>query len=81
MRFLSTAYSNWLTSKISSSGRKRTRVPVDWDSPTTSTPVTGLPRSYFWRQSLPSRLTVTSRNSDRALTTDTPTPCRPPETL
>ena len=38
-------------------------------------------RGRLWRQTLSSRRTSTSRNSDSALTADTPTPCKPPETL
>ena len=43
--------------------------------------VVGVPRSYDWVCSWPSRHTVRCSHSDSALTTDTPTPCRPPETL
>ena len=43
--------------------------------------VTGMPRSKRSCHSLPSRQTVTSSHSESALTTDTPTPCRPPEIL
>ncbi len=39
----------------------------------------GMPREKDCFHSKPSRQTVTSRMSDRALTTETPTPCRPPE--
>src|SRR5690606_29149715 len=37
--------------------------------------------SYRWKYSLPSRCTLTSHQEDSALTAETPTPCRPPETL
>ena len=40
---------------------------------------TGTPRRNSWRYSLPSRLTVATSSRERALTTDAPTPCRPPE--
>ena len=39
------------------------------------------PASKRTRWSLPPVLTSASRNTDKALTTDEPTPCRPPETL
>ena len=39
----------------------------------------GTPPAKDILYSLPSRRTQTSRFSDSALTTDTPTPCRPPE--
>ena len=41
----------------------------------------GAPRSYSWVQTWPSRRTSTMSDSLSALTTETPTPCRPPETL
>src|SRR4029077_12865573 len=49
--------------------------------PALVTAVVGLPRTYSWDQTLPSRADSTRIHSDRALTTLTPTPCRPPETL
>lgn len=68
--------------KITVSGRKQTEVPVrasligfDVSS------VAGVPRSKRWEYSFLSRKTVTSNHSDKALTTETPTPCKPPETL
>ena len=39
----------------------------------------GLPRVKAWRHSKPSFQAVTSTRSDSAFTTETPTPCRPPE--
>ena len=41
----------------------------------------GAPREYSCVNTWPSRRISTSRRSDSALTTETPTPCRPPETL
>ncbi len=41
----------------------------------------GLPRSYSCAQIEPSRADSTRIHEDSALTTLTPTPCRPPETL
>ena len=54
------------------------RVPA---GPSLITLVVGLPRAYSWDQTKPSRADSTRIHSDRALTTLTPTPCRPPETL
>ena len=61
-------------------GQTRTVVPVrlagliffslDW----------GTPRRTSWNHRLPSRTTSISRRSDTAFTTDTPTPCNPPDT-
>ena len=45
------------------------------------TVVFGLPRSYSWLQTLPSRADSTRIHDDSALTTLTPTPWRPPDTL
>jgi DNA gyrase subunit B len=39
------------------------------------------PRCYVWNHTCPSRLISSSRVSESSLTTETPTPCRPPETL
>ena len=41
----------------------------------------GLPRWYSCMCTLPSRCTSTRRWLESALTTETPTPCRPPDTL
>ena len=50
-------------------------------APVTFNEVTASPRSKRISWVLPSRQILSWRKSDRALTTDTPTPCRPPETL
>ena len=51
-------------------------------SPTTVILPWGLPPlAYSWRWRLPPRSTSMRRRSESALTTDTPTPWRPPETL
>ena len=47
----------------------------------TSSSVSGSPRPNFWVYSLPLRWIVRLSHSLRAFTTETPTPCRPPETL
>ena len=49
--------------------------------PPFSSAVVGVPRSYDCVNSWPSRQIVRWSHSDRALTTETPTPCRPPDTL
>ena len=67
------------TPKISSSGLKRIRVPFLRDGPTCWIGPCTWPRLNDCRHSWPSRQTVTSSRSDRAFTTETPTPCRPPE--
>ena len=59
----------------------RTVVPRRLDGPTTRSGYRGSPRAYSCWCSNPSRKMVSHRWSDRALTTDTPTPCRPPDTL
>ena len=72
------------SSKIDGSGQNVTVVPL-WlrgEGPTTSSLPTGFPpltNSIRW--CWPSRSTSTMSRRDRALTTDTPTPWRPPETL
>ena len=65
--------------KISGSGRKLIEVPVPRAAPTLRSLLTALPRSYFCSQSAPSRRTSAVSCSDSALTTDEPTPWRPPE--
>ena len=41
----------------------------------------GLPRRKVWNQTWPSRLISSSRSTESAFTTETPTPWSPPETL
>jgi len=67
--------------KISVSGLNHTVVPVPFALPTISSRFLVSPRSnaMWWR--FPSRSTHTSSCSESAFTTDTPTPCSPPETL
>ena len=72
-----------MDSNIVASGQKVTVVPVRprGASPTTFSFSATLPpsaKAIWWR--LPSRSTSTTSFDDRALTTETPTPCRPPET-
>jgi hypothetical protein len=73
--------SNSVASKISASGRKVMMVPVAVVGSPLVSSVCGTPRAYSWSQVKPSRRTSISSFSDSALTTETPTPCRPPETL
>ncbi len=65
--------------KICSSGMNRNCVLRFFDGATWARGARGLPREKLWLHSNPSRQTVMSSRADRALTTDTPTPCRPPE--
>ena len=65
--------------KISSSGWKVMAVPRLREGPTCSRGPVGLPREKPCLHSKPLDQTRTSIISDRALTTDAPTPCRPPE--
>ncbi len=65
--------------KIWVSGRKVVAVPCLREGPSFSSPPVGLPREKLCFHSNPSRQTRTSTREDRALTTETPTPCRPPE--
>src|ERR1700678_3535225 len=74
---------NLSVSKYCGSGQKRRVVPVfDFGtSPTTSSLDTRRPPAKLTLYSLPPRRTQHSRCLDSALTTETPTPCRPPENL
>ena len=67
--------------KISGSGQKVVLVPVPFALPISWSLVAVLPWSKSMAYSLPSRLTHTSTRVESAFTTDTPTPCRPPDTL
>ena len=80
-RCSSVAKSKSSVSKTSASGRKVIVVPVSSvASPWAIGPV-GAPRSKDCVQTNPSRRTSTSSRSDSALTTETPTPWSPPDTL
>src|SRR5262249_16817824 len=72
---------NLSESKNFGSGQKRTRVPVLRcpTEPTTSSFEETLPSLKPMFYSLPPRLTQQSRFCESAFTTDTPTPCKPPE--
>src|SRR5436309_2114301 len=69
-----------MDSKTWESGRKVMIVPVPSAGPTTSKSVDFFPRSKRIRCSRPSRFTRTSSHSLRPLTTESPTPCKPPDT-
>ena len=73
--------SNSVFGKIVESGRKNTVVPVPRAGPSFFTPPTGAPCLYRCSQVEPSRRTVATSSRDSALTTDAPTPCRPPAVL
>ena len=70
-------------SKYAGSGQKRTVVPVLFlpTSPTTSSFEWTFPLRKEMLYSLPPRRTQHSRCLESAFTTDTPTPCNPPENL
>ena len=80
-RFASQSYENVVLVKIVLLGLKRMVVPRSVVVPTTLSGPWGSPILYCWRCSLPSRAIVSVSAPERALTTDTPTPCRPPATL
>ena len=73
---------NETSSKTAGSGQKRTTVPVRAEGPASARAVSrSPPLANDMRWTRPPRWTATSTRSDRALTTESPTPCRPPETL
>ncbi len=72
---------NSVTEKISGSGQNVIFVPVFFDVPVEAIGATGTPRAYACCQTLPSRRISASSRSERAFTTETPTPWSPPETL
>ena len=72
-------YSNSV--KMAGSGLKMTLVPRPFAFPRSFSSVSLSPRAYRWWYFLPSRVISTSNHSERAFTTLTPTPWRPPETL
>ena len=76
-----TSKSNTVSSKISWSGLNNTLVPCSSDSPIFVKSHKTFPLEYFCCHMKPSLLTVTSQYSDNALTTEAPTPWRPPDTL
>src|SRR5690348_13332767 len=69
-----------VVSKIVSSAQNVMVVPVSLDLPSFSSGAAGRDATYGWKYLKPSRWISTSSFVDSALTTLTPTPCRPPET-
>ena len=67
--------------KICALGLKRIVVPRSLVAPTSASGATGSPRWYSWRCMLAVAGDGQQQVSESALTTETPTPCRPPETL
>src|SRR3984893_18179503 len=80
---LSGGTENLSESKNFGSGQKRTVVPVlrAPTVPTMDSFESILPSLKLMLYSLPPRLILQSRCLESALTTETPTPCRPPENL
>ena len=67
--------------KISAEGAKVTEVPVSSDFPISANGLIAAPSLNSIKYFFFSLDIVNFRFSERALTTDTPTPCSPPETL
>ena len=72
---------NFVLEKISFDGKKLILVPEVLDFPITLSGNLALPFSNSIKYFFPSLFISNSNFLDKALTTDTPTPCRPPETL
>src|ERR1051325_7121220 len=72
---------NDVSVKICESGLNVTFVPRLRVLPVCFSGATGIPRAYSCSHVLPSRQISRCRLSERKLTHETPTPCRPPETL
>src|SRR6478672_11654353 len=67
---------------VSTLGRNETSVPRSpWPSPTTPSGATATPSRNSMKCSLPCRQMRHLSQLESALTTETPTPCSPPETL
>ncbi len=68
--------------KVCVLGRNVTRVPVlPSDAPTSFKGASATPWAKRMKCSLPPRQMLKSKRDDSAFTTETPTPCKPPETL
>ena len=70
-----------LNAAASEEGRNFISVPLSLDLPITFKGFKASPFLNSIKYFLPSLLIINSNFSDRAFTTDTPTPCKPPETL
>jgi hypothetical protein len=74
--------SNSIMVNVRGLGRNVTSVPRrSWAGPTTESGADASPSRNSMECSWPSRQIVSLSQVDSAFTTDTPTPCRPPETL
>ncbi len=80
-RLSSTSGSKRASGKILGSGLKETVVPRPSSFPKDLSLPAGMPRLNFIPHSFPSRRTRTSSQAERAFTTESPTPWRPPDTL
>ena len=81
-RCSSVAKSNSSMVKVLGEGRKVTSVPLLlFALPTGLSGATATPSRNSMKYSLPSRQMVSLSQLDSAFTTETPTPCRPPDTL
>ena len=72
---------NLIDEKISFEGRNVICVPVSFDFPISFNGFFASPLSNSTKYFFPSLLISNSNFSERALTTETPTPCKPPEIL
>ena len=67
--------------KMEVSGKKVTIVPLPSASPIIFAGYKGFPFEYSCSQIFQSKYTVALKCSERAFTTETPTPCYTPDTL
>ena len=72
---------NFIDEKISLDGRKVICVPVCFDFPITFNGDFDSPFSNSIKYFFPSLFISSCNFSDNAFTTETPTPCNPPDTL
>ena len=81
MRLVMVSSENVVVSKMSELGQNVTVVPVSSAASSFSSGPLGTPRLNVCRQWWPRLRTSTWSVLLSALTTETPTPCRPPDTL
>ena len=79
--FCKTCELNFIEENISFDGKKVIFVPLFLVLPTFFNGFDDFPFSKFIKYSNPSLKILNSSFSDKAFTTETPTPCNPPETL
>ena len=72
---------NFIEEKISLDGKKVIAVPVSLELPISFKGFFALPCENSIKYFFPFICIYNSNFSDRELTTDTPTPCKPPDTL